>query len=337
MQKASVPWQFVGLAKLAASLQFLLALLCVGVFSPRWSWESVAARSEPIPNSIFAAGTVRALVRYNDWNPMLESTYRYETEPLGNMRLEGTNETAEAKGDFRQQPWHVLLGSYYNITNALMVGAFYRYAQGERHRNDWIGSKKAPVNNWDWFWLNTNNRPEHTAIGDVTWRFKASFLPGENWIFELKNRLWYTAYNEARYDTADNWGRHAARVEETRYVLRPGLQYFWLDGDQPFMTFFLQYEAHFAVNFGRRSLVESWVYLGQLYHLTTEFAVGLNFSFTQWWWTESDSVRNIPDTEMCTVPGGSPIRCNTTQYVTSQRAFIIGAIALLRMDLSKPE
>lgn len=190
---------------------------------------------------------------------------------------------------------------------------------------------------WDWFWLNTNSKPEHSAIGDITFRYRLDLLPGENWVFELKNRALYTCYTDTRYASRDNWGQHSDAVAEMKYIVRPGLQYFWLDGDRPFVTFFAQYEAHLALNFGNRRLVESWAYLGFLYHFSEEVAVGMNLAFAQWWWSEFDSVRNIRAAETCTSGASAPFTCNATQYVTTQRAFIVGALALFRFDLTSVE
>ncbi|GAB4439936.1 MAG: hypothetical protein OHK0011_22440 [Turneriella sp.] len=321
----------------------LRPLLCLSVLfviaEGLSAWQSPVARSEPERDNPFVSGTLRLQLRYKDWLPSLETNYRYETDSQGNMRTDGAvNTTADGLSRFRQQPWHAMVGSYYNILNSLMVGGFYRYAQGERHRNDWVGSGWAETGSsvWDWFRLNTNDRPEHSAIGDITFRYRLGFLPGENWVFELKNRAVYTWYNDARYASRDNWGQHSAAVAETKYVVRPGLQYFWLDGDRPFVTFYTQYEAHFALNFGTRRLVESWAYFGFLYHLSEEVALGLNLAYAQWWWSESDSVRNIRAAENCQ-QGSAIVTCNTMQYVTTQRAFIVGALALFRFDLTPIE
>lgn len=312
--------------------------------TPLLAWTS------PVPQSpkdtTFYNGTFRAQLRYKDWLPLAETNYRFESAAQGNPRLEGlSNATVTGKEDFKQQAWHATLGSYYNIIPNLMVGGFYRYAMGERHRNDWVSAGWINAAAWDWFWLNTNNRPEHAVIGDVTWRQALKFLPGENWVFELKNRVHYTWYSDGRYEVRDNWGKHSGNVAETKYVLRPGLQYFWLDGDKPFMTFFLQYEVHFALNFGTRSLVEQWGYFGFFYHVNEEVAVGMNIARAQWWWSESDSVKNIRPAvaggpaETCSTVVGGPVdtNCNTIQYVATQRAWVIGFTAMLRFDFSPIE
>lgn len=322
---------------LAAYLLLLAAQLA--------AWESPVARAEAEKETVRYSGTLRAQLRYKDWLPLVETNYRLEGGNAGNPRIDGVNNTTSAGLErTSQQTWHAMFGTYYNILPQLMVGGFYRYGMGERHRNDWTSA--GWINNqWDWFWLNTNNRPEQSAIGDITLRQKLPFLPGENWVFELKNRIQYTWYTDNRYGERDNWGRHSTDISETKYVLRPGLQYFWMDGDKPFMTFFLQYEAHFALNFGSRTLVESWGYFGFFYHITEEVAFGLNIARAQWWWSESDSVRNIRPQSGSTTPetcaatatatgGVSNIQCNTMSSLATQRAWVVGFTAMLRLDFT---
>ncbi|HMV37511.1 MAG TPA: hypothetical protein PKD60_16530, partial [Turneriella sp.] len=125
--------------KLRLLLWLLASLLLVEGLGAVWT--SPAARTEADKDNPFVSGTLRLQLRYKDWLPSLETNYRYETATQGNMRTDGAqNQTAAGLSSFQQQPWHAMLGSYYNILNSLMVGGFYRYAQGERHRNDWVGS-----------------------------------------------------------------------------------------------------------------------------------------------------------------------------------------------------
>ena len=99
------------------------------------------------------------------------------------------------------------------------------------------------------------------------------------------------------------------------------------------------------MNFGARTLVESWGYFGFFYHITEEVAFGLNIARAQWWWSESDSVRNIrpqfgsTSPEQCaataTAAGGvSNIQCNTMSYLATQRAWVVGFTAMLRLDFT---
>lgn len=311
-----------------------------------WAWETPVARAEAEKETVRYSGTLRAQLRYKNWLPLVETNYRLEGGNSGDPRVAGvnpTNQTSAGLDRFSQQTWHAMLGTYYNILPQIMLGGFYRYGMGERHRNDWVGSgwnqAVGTSNTWDWFWLNTNNRSEQSVVGDITLRQKLPFMPGENWVFELKNRIHYTWYTDDRYASRDNWGQGSANVAETKYVLRPGLQYFWMDGDKPFMTFFLQYEAHFALNFGSRTLVESWGYFGFFYHITEEVAFGLNVARAQWWWSTSDSVSNIRSAEDCSVAAGSSqtAKCNSLSYLSTQRAWVVGFTAMLRLDFTPIE
>ncbi|MBV6493876.1 MAG: hypothetical protein LDLANPLL_01900 [Turneriella sp.] len=299
-----------------------------------WQTPAPAAKDTFFYNTIF-----RTQVRYKSALPFFETNYRIENENQGNPRIDGTANTSPmGLTAFRQQTWHATIGSYYNVIPNLMVGGFYRYSMGERHRNDWISSGWNS-GTWDWFWLNTNNRPDHSFIGDITWRQLLPFLPGENWVFELKNRIQYTWYTDDRYAARDNWGQSSANVAQTKYILRPGLQYFWLKDDSPFITFFLQYEAHFALNYGNRRLVESWGYFGFFYHVTEAVALGINIARAQWWWSESDSIKNVRAQEMCNTTVGSTAdtACRGIQYTATQRAFVLGMTAMMRFDFTPIE
>lgn len=321
-------WSYLSLVTLLAlSQNFLFA----------WENPSPAASKD----TAFYSGTLRGQVRYKDWLPMLETNYRIEGADQGNPRAAGTNTTGVGTATYVQQPWYLMLGSYYNIFNFLMVGGFYRYGQGERHRNDWIANGWGAVGTsttWDWFWANANGRSEQSAIGDVTLRQKIPFLP-EGLVFELKNRIMYTWYSDDRYTYRDNWGASTGNIAETKYIVRPGIQYFWMDGDRPFMTFFLQYEAHFALNFGSRNLVESWGYLGLLYNLSDEVAIGLNVARAQWWWTTSNSTSAVRAVESCAVSPGSAATapCNQVNYTATQLAWVYGVTAMVRLDLTPIE
>ena len=316
------------------------ALLGIMIYTPIFSLQSPLPRSEPSKETIRMSGTTRLQVRYKNWQPNLEGNLRLENGTPGEIAQQDPTpvRSAMAQDLNPQRAWHLLTGSYYTFFSGFMVGAFYRIAQGERHRNDWAsnwGSKTAGGNWDDWFWLDTRNRYEHSAIADITWRSNLKFIPGENWVFEIKNRMMHTYYNDPRYAATSNAGKYSPDTNETKYIVRPGLMYYWLKGDQPFMNFYLQYEAHFALNFGNRALTESWAYFGFLYHITDSVALGLNIARAQWWWTTSDSVTSIaPDQQCAVAPGAASVPCNQIQYTTTDRAWVFGFTALVRLDFT---
>lgn len=144
------------------------------------------------------------------------------------------------------------LGGYYRLLDFLKLGFFYRLAFGLRHDNDWINQ-----NGSSWAWADTSGRGESFMIVDATPRVLLSFLPGESWVGELKTRYFYNFFNQ-----------------QQTLTLRPGLTYFWLKDDQPFLNFFLQYEMYFPLNYGQATIYEQWLYLGALYHWSKAFKVG---------------------------------------------------------------
>ena len=108
-----------------------------------WAWETPVARAEAEKETVRYSGTLRAQLRYKNWLPLVETNYRLEGGNSGDPRVAGLidgNKTQAGLDRFSQQTWHAMLGTYYNILPQIMVGGFYRYGQGERHRNDWVGS-----------------------------------------------------------------------------------------------------------------------------------------------------------------------------------------------------
>ena len=143
------------------------------------------------------------------------------------------------------------LGTYYKLLPGIKIGAFYSREYGLRHYADW-----APTNGV-WSWTQTNARAEDFFIFDMTPRVQLNFLPTENWVAELKARYEFNAFNH-----------------EQTLMLRPGLTYFWLREDEPFINFFLQYEADIALNYGVQTVAERWLYLGGLYHVCNSVDLG---------------------------------------------------------------
>ena len=317
-------------------MQKLFWLLVFLFTSTAFAWDNVLPKSELDEDIFRYQGTFRLQMPMGDFQPYFEGTFRQESKArTENPRIQGNNGSFDGIASFKQTQANAMIGTYYRPLDYLMVGGFYRFQTGARHNNDWVGTK-TPGNTsaqWDWFWLNTNSRPEHVAIGDVTGRFLFDFLPGENWVFEVKNRIQFLYYKESRYESTNNWGGATASQQETSYLVRPGGYYFWLDNGAPFMTFFAQFESIFALNYGERALVETWIYLGFLYSVTENLSLGAFVSRAQWWWTTSDFIKNTAATEMCTSSDGSSSPCNTLRSTTTEKAIIAGVTAVLRINL----
>ena len=202
--------------------------------------------SPPVSPFIEAEGNVRILYKLNPFNFLGEFKQRIEGD------------------DFNFRYRSLTLGTYYRIMKNLKIGAFYRFQQGARHDNDWIEDAT------DWVWASTETRSEHLALFDITPRVKLDFMPGKNWVFELKSRYSYNTYNS----------HHLLRI-------RPGLTYFWIDGLDPFMNFYLQYEVYIPLNYSTKVFYERWLYLGSLYHFNQIVKFGIFGSYREITWTNS--------------------------------------------------
>ena len=158
-----------------------------------------------------------------------------------------------------------MTGPYYRVQKNITIGAFYKIQSGFRNLDDW---KRNPQ---EWAWQDSRNRLEHLGVGDVTFRFLLDFLPSDNLVFELKNR----------FDFNSTTNRHLA-------IVRPGLNWFWMDGSRPIMNFFLQYEFWLPVGWGLfPDPWETWAYLGFLYHFSPELKIGSFLAWRRTNWTPS--------------------------------------------------
>ncbi len=156
----------------------------------------------------------------------------------------------------------VTLGSYIQLTDHWSTGLFYRRAYGLRHDDDWI------TTNGVWSWQDTNSRGEDFLIADVSDKYEVF----DNTVFEIKLRYLNNLFNQNQI-----------------LLVRPGLTYFWLKDEQPFMNFFAQVEFDFPLNYDDEELDERWIYLGALYRVSEKIDVG-GFYALHWqaWHSSSD-------------------------------------------------
>ena len=154
-------------------------------------------------------------------DPLVEIEGRFEDENL----------------EFRYRS--LTAGAYLRLLRNLKAGAFYRVQQGVRHDDDWI---EPAMDVWEW--VDSRNRTEQMLILDVSPRFLLDFLPGAGWVFTVKNRYRYNAFN----------GQHSLLV-------RPGLTYFLVRSREPLVNFSLNYGMYIPLNFGETFLYEHGPYL----------------------------------------------------------------------------
>jgi hypothetical protein len=196
-------------------------------------------------------------------------------DPL--VELEGRFEDTNLEFRFRS----LTAGAYLRLLKNLKAGAFYRIQQGARHDDDWIEPSPGV-----WEWVDSRSRTEQVLILDISPRFLFDFLPGQNWVFAVKNRYQYNTFN----------GQHSLLV-------RPGLTYFLLRSREPLLNFSLNYGFYIPLNFGDTFLYEHGPYLSALYHLNRNVKLELTGAYrTVIWSSSEDSLANL---DTYTVPNRS--------------------------------
>jgi hypothetical protein len=199
------------------------------------------------------------------------------------VEVEGRLEDSDHQFRYRA----VIAGAYYRLHKNVKAGAFYRVQQGARHDDDWISPA---VDEWEW--VDSRDRTEQVLLLDVTPRFLFDFLPGEDWVFAIKNRYMYNTFNN----------HHSLMV-------RPGLTYFLMRNREPVFTFSLNYGFYIPLNFGDRFFYEHEPYLSVLYHLNRNVKLELTGAYKIVTWSTSEDAE--------TAPGGEP-------YAVNAGAFVLG-------------
>jgi hypothetical protein len=188
----------------------------------------------------------------------------------------------------------VTLGGYYRLHRNLKMGAFYRLQWGARHDDDWISS--APT--W-WEWQETGDRLEQVLVVDVSPRFLLPFLPGRDWVFQLKSRYALNTWNL-----------------QQSLQLRPELTYFLLVDRRPVLNLSLAYGLYFPLNFGGSPLYEHAPYVALLYHVSPAVQLELSGSYRTVFWSMPQAVIDAGE------PPYPPVEF---------RAWVVGLGVLLRV------
>ena len=186
------------------------------------------------------------------------------------------------------------MGTYYRLHKNLKVGGFYRLQAGARHDDDWVDLHPG------WEWEDSRGRLEHVLIADISPRFLLDFLPGEAWVFMLKNRYLYNTFNS----------HHAL-------IFRPSLTYFLMRNRQPLFNFSIQYELYLALNFGQFPPYRQYPYINVLYHLTPNVILEASGAYKTVKWSTSQDLIDL----------------NRIGYAVEYRAWVIGLGALFKFEL----
>jgi hypothetical protein len=228
----------------------LVALVMMAVATP-----AAAEHVPPTPDGIAEFEAVsRLFLRAEEWNPMIEVAGRFEDEDT----------------EFRYRS--LTAGTYYRIHRNVKVGAFYRLQFGARHDDDWV-----LLDEGVWEWRDTTGRAEHVLLADVTPRFLLEFLPGENWVFGMKNRYAFNTFNS-----------------QQTLLARPQLTYFWLRNRRPVLNVTAAYGLYGALNFSDQLLYKQTPYLDAIIHLgdLTKLNVGIARKTVHW--ASSEDIGKVP-------------------------------------------
>jgi len=211
------------------------------------------------------------------------------TAELG--RLDPMLELQGRLQDPAQEEWFraATLGAYYRLHRNLKVGAFYRLQWGARHDDDWIGT---------WEWWDSGGRLEQVLMLDASPRFLLPFLPGKDWVFQLKSRY-----------LLDTWNLQQS------LLVRPELTWFLQVDRRPVLNVSLAYGLYFPLNFGETLVYEHAPYLALLYHVSPSVQLELSGAYRTVIWSTSQAAIDASD----------------PPYQIPFRAWVVGFGLLLRV------
>lgn len=187
--------------------------------------------------------------------------YSPEDSPASLAFSYAQNDFAEER-KFRQ----ARLGGRWRLHTNFKLGLFLARTWGLRHDQDWI------TLNGRWHWRDTNDRDEDIAILEATSRSHASFLPGKDWVAEMR----------VNFENNMNNGQRTVKF-------RPGLTYFKFRKGELFYQTFLRFEAYVPLNYSQVSIYEKWLYTGVGFNLVNSMMLGLQYSLYELIWSQTDN------------------------------------------------
>ena len=194
------------------------------------------------------------------------------------------------EGEFRYRS--LLAGAYYRFHKNLKAGGFYTLLAGARHDDDWVGDPSR------WWWEKTTDRPEQLLSLDVSPRFLLASLPGENWVFMLKNRYIFNTYN----------GHQTLMV-------RPGLTYVHIQDREPIFNIGFHYGVYLPLNFSEVLIYEHDPYVNLIYHVNRRVKLELFGAWRFRTWSTSEDVSDAGE----------------SGYRVQDRVFVLGTGLIVRL------
>lgn len=211
-------------------------------------WGTLFADHLDISENFFNPGTrIAVIADLDDWDILSDITMEYRgEEPL---RLSFS------------------AGAYYRLHKNLKAGLFYNLKSGQRHDDDWVWKSGS------WVWEDSSSRVEQTVSGDLTPRFLLPFIPGENWVFSIKNRYSYNFYDG-----------------QQSYFLMPAVTWFYMKERNPVLNIQGGYALYFPVNFSESLLYKQGPWLDTIFHLSQDFSLEWRAEYLTTHWTVNDDI-----------------------------------------------
>lgn len=231
---------------------FAATLLATILLAPTLS---AGEHRPPTPSGVTEiGGHARLFLRDPRFDPMLSLDWRFEDEAF----------------EFRRRS--LTAGTYYRIHDNVKIGGFYRLQAGMRHDDDWVSTDGGGFE-----WEDTRERWEHLLIADISPRFLFDFLPGEDWVFQWKNRYHYNFFN----------GHQTLQT-------RPTLTYFLIRDREPLWNFGAGWDLSIPLNFGDSFIYRSYPYLHALYHASRSVKLDAALALESVTWSTSRDVADAP-------------------------------------------
>lgn len=184
--------------------------------------------------------------------PDFKDSFDYEgtiriIEPIGRFQILG--ERFHHKTEESRRVKHFLIGTRYKISSHLKFAILYKRLYGFLHDEDW----QFIDNRWQWDIV--KERGESQWIAELSPRFLLAD--------QLRGMI------RIRYILSNFRNKNMLSI-------RPGLNYLMFKDGVPHMNFFFQVENLYQLSNrnGNSKRMETWSYLGSMYHLSKQIKVG---------------------------------------------------------------
>jgi len=192
----------------------------------------------------------KLFLRYKNFTP-LTTIIQYR---MGMERQTRTDNIDQLRLGFLYRPYYM---------KGLKFLANYQANWGLRHNEDWV------TKNSSWQWQDSAARFEGEFSGGVQYRISLGL---KGLLADLR-----VLFSNNNYNKNNN------------LIIRPSLNYYLIENNQVYASFFLRYEGWLALNFAHNQLWENWVYAGFIYNFNRKFQLGFTLAYKTQEWNETTS------------------------------------------------